>query len=63
MERVISISPKDLMKHKMVIGVAGGNEKIDAIFGALRGGYLKVLITDEDTATELLEASGEQPLS
>lgn len=62
MERVISISPKDLMKHKMVIGV-GGNKKIDAIFGALRGGYLKVLITDEDTATELLEASGEQPLS
>ena len=38
-----------------VIGVAGGARKAEAILAALRGGYLDVLITDEDTAKLLLE--------
>jgi DNA-binding transcriptional regulator LsrR (DeoR family) len=41
------------MKH--VIGVAGGDHKVDAIKGALRGKYIHSLITDEKTALKLLD--------
>ena len=40
-----------------VIAVAGGNSKTQAILGAIGGGYVKVLITDETTAMGLLEFS------
>ncbi|PEJ60906.1 hypothetical protein CN601_23935 [Bacillus sp. AFS017336] len=33
---------------------AGGEKKIDAIYGALKGNYIKTLITDEATAISLL---------
>jgi len=35
--------------------VAGGDEKASAILGALRGGYLNVLVTDTLTARAVLE--------
>ena len=38
-----------------VIGAAGGPDKAEAILAVLRGGYLDVLITDEDTAQLLLD--------
>ena len=38
-----------------MVGVAGGKEKVAAILGALRGGYLNVLITDTVTAQAVLE--------
>lgn len=54
-ERVISIPINKLKdKGKIVIGVAGGSSKLDAIRGALRGKYVNVLITDEETAEKLL---------
>lgn len=37
------------------LGVAGGLDKAEAIAGALRGGYLDVLVTDEDVAELLLD--------
>ena len=40
------------MQH--VIGIAGGGHKIEAIKGALLGGYIHSLITDERTAAGLL---------
>ena len=36
------------------IGVAAGTQKVAPIQGALRGGYLKTLVTDEPTADSLL---------
>jgi DNA-binding transcriptional regulator LsrR (DeoR family) len=42
-----------------VIGIAGGPTKVKAIHGALVGGYLDVLITDEGTAEKLI-VFGEQ---
>ena len=42
------------LKLKRSILVAGGNRKIKAIDGALRGGYANVLIIDQHTAKELL---------
>ncbi|WP_312104993.1 sugar-binding domain-containing protein [Pygmaiobacter massiliensis] len=61
-DRLISTSLETLRQLKNVIGVAAGRSKVEAIRAALRGGYLDVLITDEDTALRLLEtppATGE----
>lgn len=41
---------------KAATGLAGGERKIQAIRGAMKGGYLDVLITDLDTAVALENA-------
>ncbi len=38
-----------------VIGIAGGDNKVEAILGALRGGFINILITDEETALKIIE--------
>lgn len=52
---VIGISLEQLRSINHVIGVAGGEEKVSAILGALRGGYVDVLVTDTVTARAVLE--------
>ncbi len=42
------------MKIPVRIGIAGGKEKTEAISAAVKGGYINVLITDLQTARELL---------
>jgi dihydroxyacetone kinase-like protein len=37
-----------------VIAIAGGMEKVRAVLGALRGGYINTLITDTETARAVL---------
>jgi DNA-binding transcriptional regulator LsrR (DeoR family) len=54
-DRAIGISAADLARIPMVIGAASGPEKVEAIRGVLRGGLLKVLVTDAATARGLLE--------
>lgn len=54
-ERVIGISLDELGAIPTRIGIAGGDNKIAAILGALHGGYINVLITDDITARGLLE--------
>ncbi|WP_448336157.1 sugar-binding transcriptional regulator [Bellilinea sp.] len=53
-ERVIGISLEELRRIKRVVGVAGGPQKVNVIRGALRGGLINVLITDQMTAQQLL---------
>lgn len=53
-DRVISTDLDKLRQLRNVVGVAGGKDKVTAIKAVLNGGYLNVLITDSDTATELL---------
>ena len=53
-DRVISTDLDKLRQLKNVVGVAGGKDKAMAIKAVLNGGYLNVLITDSDTAAELL---------
>lgn len=53
-ERRIGIELSDLHMIGRVIGVAGGTAKTSAILGALNGGYLNVLITNEGVARALL---------
>jgi DNA-binding transcriptional regulator LsrR (DeoR family) len=54
-ERLIATRLSDLRKMKQVIGVAGGERKLQALLGALRGCLLSTLITDEQTAHSLLQ--------
>jgi DNA-binding transcriptional regulator LsrR (DeoR family) len=60
-DRLIGVDLDELKRIKMVIGVAGGENKQLAILGTLRGGYVNVLITDENTAKGVLRLeSGEK---
>jgi len=54
-DRRIGIELTDLAQIPKVVGVAGGLHKVDAILGALRGGFLDVLVTNELAALRLLE--------
>lgn len=53
--RVVSVDIKMLKEHNNVIGISGGVNKINAIMGALNGGYLDVLITDSQTAYKIID--------
>jgi lsr operon transcriptional repressor len=54
-DRRIGIELSDLAGIPKVVGVAGGLHKVEAILGALRGGFLDVLVTNELAALRLLE--------
>lgn len=54
-DRRIGLDLDELRAMPHVIGLAGGAEKTAAIRGALRGGYLDVLVTDEAVAVALLD--------
>jgi DNA-binding transcriptional regulator LsrR (DeoR family) len=52
-QRVMSMTLEQLRSVPRSIGVAGGQRKYHAILGALRGGWINVLITDRATAEQL----------
>ncbi|MFD1780872.1 sugar-binding transcriptional regulator [Fredinandcohnia salidurans] len=53
-KQLISTEIDVLKSLNHVVAVAGGLEKKDAIIGALKGGYIDVLITDEAVAQGLI---------
>jgi DNA-binding transcriptional regulator LsrR (DeoR family) len=54
-DRIIGVDLETFKALPRVAVIAGGTEKLLAIQGAVRGGYLKTLITDEGTARFLLD--------
>ena len=54
-ELVIGVTLEQLRKAPRRIGVSGGSSKHEAVLAAVRGGWINVLITDEETAQFLLE--------
>jgi DNA-binding transcriptional regulator LsrR (DeoR family) len=52
--RVIGVTLEQLTRADRSVGVAGGERKYHAIRGAVRGGWINVLITDVATAERLL---------
>ncbi|MGG3467235.1 sugar-binding transcriptional regulator [Neobacillus pocheonensis] len=54
-DRTLGVNLNDLRAKEYSILVAGGPNKIDGIYGALKGGYANVLITDQFTAQFLLD--------
>lgn len=58
-ELVIGITLQQMLNTPIRVGVAGGGSKREALYAALRGGYLNVLITDQYDAEYLIRrASG-----
>jgi deoxyribonucleoside regulator len=52
--RMVTLDLCQLRAVPLVVGVARGKQKAAAILGAVRGGYVKSLVTDDITATEVL---------
>ena len=53
--RLMSPALSEIKKLNNMIGVAGGKNKTEAILAVLNGGYMNVLITDEQTASRVLK--------
>jgi len=53
---ILGIELDQLRRVPRVVGVAGGKSKVEAVKGAIKGGYVKILITDETAAEALLHA-------
>ena len=56
-DRLIAIEWDELGRIPLVVAMAAGLEKRDAILGALRAGCMNVLVTDETTARAVLKAA------
>lgn len=54
-DRIISIELDQLRKIPQVVGIIAGGDRSAAIKGAIRGGLLKSLVTDDNCARALLE--------
>ncbi|CUH94575.1 hypothetical protein P22_0641 [Propionispora sp. 2/2-37] len=59
-DRTIAIHPDTIKRVNYSIGVAASPEKVPAIYGALKGKFINVLITDELTAKLLLDFKNER---
>ncbi len=56
--RIVGIDARTLQMVPTKVGVAGGEEKAPAIFGAVRGKFVNALVTDESAAIEMLKLAG-----
>jgi DNA-binding transcriptional regulator LsrR (DeoR family) len=54
-ERIVTISEEYLKNIPVRMAVAGGIGKVEAILGALRAGFINILVTDAQVAIRLLE--------
>ncbi len=59
-KRIIGLDLDDIKNIENVIGVSGGEKKVEPLLGAVRGGYIDTLITDEETAKKLIAREKEQ---
>ncbi|MHB1393586.1 MAG: sugar-binding transcriptional regulator [Clostridia bacterium] len=57
-KKVFGIELSQLKKIDKVVGIAGNVEKADAIIGAIRGKYIKVLVTNQQTSEAILNSYG-----
>jgi deoxyribonucleoside regulator len=57
-ERLVTISKEDLFEIPERMGIAGGPGKVQPALGALRGGYINTLVTDDQTARQILTLDG-----
>jgi DNA-binding transcriptional regulator LsrR (DeoR family) len=53
--RMLGIDVAELRQHTNVIGVAGGQDKVEAIMATLRGKWIDTLVTDLVTAQLVLD--------
>jgi DNA-binding transcriptional regulator LsrR (DeoR family) len=53
-DRVIAMNLDQLKKVRYVMAVAGGESKVDAIIGAMKGRIINIIVTDNKTAEVIL---------
>jgi DNA-binding transcriptional regulator LsrR (DeoR family) len=53
-DRVLAVTLDDIRDMPIVVGLAVGREKVDGVVGALRGGFVDVLVTDVAAARGVL---------
>jgi|YelNatPaOPRAMG01_1025707.scaffolds.fasta_scaffold07793_6 DNA-binding transcriptional regulator LsrR (DeoR family) len=54
-ENIVGISIEQIKRVKKIIALSGGEDKKEAVLGALRWGYITHLVTDESVANYLIE--------
>ncbi|MEW5865749.1 MAG: sugar-binding transcriptional regulator [Bacillota bacterium] len=59
-KRTLGLSLSNLATIPLKITVAGGGQKVAGILGAIRAGYVDVLITDETTARDVMNLARHQ---
>jgi len=57
-DRTIAVELEALKDVKYSIGIAASPEKVPAIYGAIQGKFINVLISDEETAKLLIDFAG-----
>ena len=62
-DRTIAFDARELGRVPVRIGVAGGAAKVRPILGALRGGLLTTLVTDQPTAEAVLAVAQAEPVA
>lgn len=62
-DRVLAVGLDDLRRIPTVVGVTSGRVKAPGLLGALRGGYLDVLVCDESAARATLALDRTTPIS
>lgn len=61
--RIVSLDLAALKRIPHVVGVAVGKPKARAILGAIRGGLVNVIVTDNDTFKEVIHLNRDYPLN
>lgn len=59
-DRVAAMRLKDMRKIPSKIGIAAGERKAEAVLGAINGGYINILITDNECAKKLIKMSEQE---
>lgn len=54
-DRLVGVRLEDLRKARLALACAGGEDKVAAVYGALLGGWINGLVTDELTAKGVLD--------
>jgi DNA-binding transcriptional regulator LsrR (DeoR family) len=62
-DRTIAFDARELGRVPVRIGVAGGPTKVRPILGALRGGMLTTLVTDQPTGEAVLRLADAEPVA
>lgn len=62
-DRTIGVTLETLKNVPQTIGIAYSKEKVSAIFSAIKGKFINTLITDSETALEILKLDGDSNVS
>jgi deoxyribonucleoside regulator len=62
-DRIVGVDLTDIKNAAISIGVAGGSDKVAPLLGAIRGNFINVLISDEQTVHSILALDDAYPMT